>query len=90
MLATMPIWSALLGRIAGERLVRRQVVGVGLAVAGIALAFVEPGRAFAGDPMRLVGDGLLLLDERRSGLFALGFVAVVTGVLLVNWPARRT
>lgn len=194
MLATMPIWSALLGRIVGERLVRRQVVGVGLSVAGIALAFVEPGRAFGGDPMRLVGDGLLLLTgllgaiyglvakrilavdspatvttyamlfgtlvllpaaiaegmlpaigeldwqlvglivflgvlggavafllwtaaltrltptqvavyvnlnpvvaallailllgERRSGLFALGFVAVVTGVLLVNWPAR--
>ena len=192
MLATMPVWSALLGRIAGER----QVLGVGLSVAGIALAFVEPGRALGGDPMRLVGDGLLLLTgllgaiyglvakrvlavdspatvttyamlfgtlvllpaaiaegllpaireldwqllglivflgvlggavafllwtaaltrltptqvavyvnlnpvvaallgilllgERRSGLFALGFVAVVTGVLLVNWPARRT
>jgi probable blue pigment (indigoidine) exporter len=34
--------------------------------------------------------GILLLDERRSGPFALGFVAVITGVLLVNWPARRT
>jgi drug/metabolite transporter (DMT)-like permease len=195
MLATMPIWSALLGRIAGERLARRQVVGVGLSVVGIALAFVEPGRAIGADPLRLVGDGLLLLtgllgalyglfakrvlavdspatvttyamlfgtllllpaavaegmvpaigeldrqlvglvvflgvaggavafllwtsalsrltptqvavyvnlnpvvaallgilllSERRSGLFALGFAAVVTGVLLVNWPARE-
>lgn len=31
---------------------------------------------------------ILLLGERRSGLFALGFAAVVIGVLLVNWPAR--
>jgi drug/metabolite transporter (DMT)-like permease len=196
MLATMPIWSALLGRMAGERLDRRQWLGVGLSVLGIGLAFVEPGRAIDGDTMRLVGDGLLLLtgllgavygliakrvlavdnpatvttyamligaalllpaalveglvpalgrmdwrllglvvflgvlggaaafqlwtwalsrltptqvavyvnlnpivaallgiallDERRTGLFLLGFAAVVAGVLLVNWPARRT
>jgi drug/metabolite transporter (DMT)-like permease len=32
--------------------------------------------------------GVFLLGERRSGVFALGFAAVVTGVLLVNWPAR--
>jgi len=196
MLATMPIWSALLGRIAGERLARRQVAGVGLSVVGIALAFLEPGRAIDADAMSLVGDGLLLLtgllgalyglfakrvlavdspatvttyamlfgalallpaelaeglvpaignldrqllglvvflgvlggsaafllwtwalsrltptqvavyvnlnpivaallailllDERRSGLFLVGFAAVLTGVLLVNWPAHRT
>jgi drug/metabolite transporter (DMT)-like permease len=34
--------------------------------------------------------GVVLLGERRSGLFVLGFVAVVAGVLLVNWPGRRT
>ena len=152
MLATMPIWSALLGRVAGERLTGRQVVGVGLSVVGIALAFVEPGRAFDADVLSLVGDGLLLLTgllgavygqvakrvlkvdsaatvttyamlfgtlallpvalfeglvpavarlegrvlglvlflgERRSPMFALGFVAVVAGVLLVNWPGGR-
>jgi drug/metabolite transporter (DMT)-like permease len=195
MLATMPIWSALLGRIAGERLARRQVAGVALSVLGIALAFLEPGRALDADPMSLVGDGLLLLTgllgalygwiakrvlavdsaatvttyamlfgalallpaalveglvpavgnldrqalglvvflgvlggsaafllwtwalsrltptqvavyvnlnpivaallavlllgERRSGLFLVGFAAVLTGVLVVNWPARR-
>src|ERR671921_889544 len=49
MLATMPIWSALLGRIIGERLARRQIVGVGCSVAGIALAFLEPGRVVGGD-----------------------------------------
>jgi drug/metabolite transporter (DMT)-like permease len=32
--------------------------------------------------------GVLLLAERRSGLFLLGFAAVVGGVLLVNWPDR--
>jgi drug/metabolite transporter (DMT)-like permease len=32
--------------------------------------------------------GIFLLGERRSGVFALGFAAVVTGVLVVNWPAR--
>ena len=32
---------------------------------------------------------ILLLGERRSLLFVVGFLAVVTGVLLVNWPAGR-
>jgi drug/metabolite transporter (DMT)-like permease len=194
MLATMPIWSAVLGRAVGEWLGRRQLAGVALSVLGIGLAFAEPGRT-GGGGAALVGDGLLLvtgllgavygllakralavdapatvtsyamlfgtllllpaalveglvpaldrldgrllavvvflgvpgggiafllwtwalsrltptrvavyvnlnpivaavlgvllLAERRSGLFLLGFVAVVGGVLLVNWPARR-
>jgi drug/metabolite transporter (DMT)-like permease len=194
MLATMPIWSAVLGRAFGERLGRRQLAGVALSVLGIGLAFAEPGWT-AGGGAALAGDGLLLLTgllgavygllakralavdapatvtsyamlfgtllllpwallegllpalgrldgrllavvaflgmpggavafllwtwalsrltptrvavyvnlnpivaallgvlllaERRSGLFVLGFVAVVGGVLLVNWPARR-
>jgi drug/metabolite transporter (DMT)-like permease len=79
MLATMPIWSALLGRIAGERLVRRQVVGVGLSVAGIALAF-------GGDPMRLVGDGLLLLTGLLGAIYGL----VAKRVLTVDSPATVT
>lgn len=194
MLATMPIWSAVLGRVVGERLGRRQLAGVGLSVLGIGLAFAEPGwrggggAALAGDGLLLVTGllgavygllakralavdppatvtsyamlfgtllllpaalaeglvptlgrldgrllavvaflgvpggaiafllwtwalsrltptrvavyvnlnpvvaavlGVLLLAERRSGLFLLGFVAVVGGVLLVNWPVRR-
>ena len=32
---------------------------------------------------------ILLLSERRSLLFVAGFLAVLTGVLLVNWPADR-
>jgi drug/metabolite transporter (DMT)-like permease len=86
MLATMPIWSALLGRIVGERLVRRQVLGVGLSVAGIALAFVEPGRALGGDPMRLVGDGLLLLTGLLGAIYGL----VAKRILAVDSPATVT
>jgi drug/metabolite transporter (DMT)-like permease len=33
--------------------------------------------------------GVLLLAERRSGQFVLGFAAVLSGVLLVNWPGGR-
>jgi drug/metabolite transporter (DMT)-like permease len=70
MLATMPVWSALLGRIIGERLSGRQVVGVVCSVAGIALAFLEPGRA-AGGAMSLVGDGLLLLTGLLGAVYGL-------------------
>jgi drug/metabolite transporter (DMT)-like permease len=71
MLASMPIWSALLGRVAGERLSGRQVVGVGLSVVGIALAFLEPGRMMAGEAMSLLGDGLLLLTGLLGALYGL-------------------
>jgi drug/metabolite transporter (DMT)-like permease len=86
MLATMPIWSALLGRIAGERLSRRQVAGVGLSVVGIGLAFVEPGRAFDADVMSLVGDGLLLLTGLLGALYGL----VAKRVLKVDSAATVT
>jgi drug/metabolite transporter (DMT)-like permease len=86
MLATMPIWSALLGRIAGERLTGRQVAGVGLSVVGIGLAFVEPGRAIGGDAMSLVGDGLLLLTGLLGALYGL----IAKRVLAVDNPATVT
>jgi drug/metabolite transporter (DMT)-like permease len=86
MLATMPIWSALLGRIAGERLVGRQVAGVVLSVVGIGLAFVEPGRAIGGDAMSLVGDGLLLLTGLLGALYGL----VARRILAVDNPAAVT
>jgi drug/metabolite transporter (DMT)-like permease len=86
MLATMPIWSALLGRIAGEHLVRRQVVGVLLSVLGIGLAFVEPGRALSGDGRSLVGDVLLLL----TGLLGAVYGLVAKRVLAVDNPATVT
>ena len=86
MLASMPIWSALLGRIAGERLVGRQVVGVLLSVVGIGLAFVEPGRAIGGDVMSLVGDGLLLLTGLLGALYGL----IAKRILAVDNPAAVT
>jgi drug/metabolite transporter (DMT)-like permease len=86
MLATMPIWSALLGRVAGEHLTRRQVAGVGLSVLGIALAFVEPGRLVDADAMSLVGDGLLLLTGLLGALYGL----MAKRVLAVDSPATVT
>jgi drug/metabolite transporter (DMT)-like permease len=85
MLATMPVWSALLGRIAGERLTGRQLLGVGLSVVGIALAFVEPGRAFDA-VMSLVGDGLLLL----TGLLGAVYGQVAKRILKVDSAATVT
>jgi drug/metabolite transporter (DMT)-like permease len=86
MLATMPIWSAVLGSVAGERLSRRQAVGVGLSVLGIGLAFAEPGTVLGGDPMRLVGDGLLLL----TGLLGAVYGLIAKRVLAVDSPATVT
>jgi drug/metabolite transporter (DMT)-like permease len=86
MLATMPIWSAGLGRIAGERLIRRQLIGVALSVVGIGLAFVEPGRALGGDPKSFLGDGLLLL----TGLFGALYGLIAKRALAVDNPATVT
>jgi drug/metabolite transporter (DMT)-like permease len=86
MLATMPIWSALLGRAIGERLAGRQLVGVGFSVAGIALAFLHPGRAVGGDAMSLLGDGLLLLTGLLGALYGL----IAKRVLAVDHPATVT
>jgi drug/metabolite transporter (DMT)-like permease len=86
MLATMPIWSALLGRAIGERLAGRQLIGVGFSVAGIALAFLDPGRAVGGDAMSLLGDGLLLLTGLLGALYGL----IAKRVLAVDHPATVT
>lgn len=86
MLATMPIWSAVLGSFAGERLSRRQAVGVGLSVLGIGLAFAEPATAIGGDAMQLLGDGLLLL----TGLLGAVYGLIAKRVLAVDSPATVT
>jgi len=62
MLATVPIWSATLARLAGrENLTRRQIVGLVLSLLGVAVAVAERGLRWNGDIPALVGDGLLLL-----------------------------
>jgi drug/metabolite transporter (DMT)-like permease len=86
MLATMPIWSALLGRIAGERLTGSQLAGVPLSVLGIGLAFVEPGQPIGGGGRRLVGDGLLLLTGLLGALYGL----IAKRILAVEHPATVT
>jgi drug/metabolite transporter (DMT)-like permease len=85
MLATMPIWSALLGRVAGERLGGRQLAGVGLSVVGIGLAFAEPGWA-AGGRAALLGDGLLLL----TGLLGAVYGLLAKRALALDGPATVT
>ncbi len=61
-LATIPIWSALLARVArSERLVPRQLVGILLSLAGVALALAERGLGWQGGFGTLAGDGLMLV-----------------------------
>jgi drug/metabolite transporter (DMT)-like permease len=61
-LATIPIWSALLARVARtERLVPRQIVGIFLSLAGVGLALAERGLGWQGGLGTLAGDGLMLL-----------------------------
>jgi drug/metabolite transporter (DMT)-like permease len=61
-LATIPLWSALLARAARrERLVFRQVVGVLLTLAGVGLAISEHGLDWHGGLEALLGDGLMIV-----------------------------
>jgi drug/metabolite transporter (DMT)-like permease len=85
MLATMPIWSAVLGRVVGERLGRRQLAGVGLSVLGIGLAFAEPGWT-GGGGAALAGDGLLLV----TGLLGAVYGLLAKRALAVDAPATVT
>ena len=62
MLATVPVWSALLARLSGqERLVTRQIIGLVLATGGVAVAVAERGLDWQGHGAALVGDGLILM-----------------------------
>jgi drug/metabolite transporter (DMT)-like permease len=62
MLATMPLWSVLLARVAKrERLSTRQISGVLLTFAGVGVVLAERGLTFAGTSLSLVGDALMLV-----------------------------
>ena len=61
-LATIPLWSALLSRATrSERLVFRQVVGVLLSLAGVGLVRAEDGLDWDGGLEGLFGDALMLV-----------------------------
>jgi drug/metabolite transporter (DMT)-like permease len=84
-----------LGRLDGRLLALVVLLGVpGGAVAFLlwtaALSRLTPTRVAVYVNLNPVAAALLgvwLLDERRSVPFAIGFVAVVAGVALVNWPS---
>ena len=98
LLATIPLWSALLARIArSERLVPRQVVGVFLSLGGVGLALAEGGvgrqdglETLAGDALMLVtalcGAAYAVLAQRafaRYGALTVTTYAMVLGTLLL-------
>jgi drug/metabolite transporter (DMT)-like permease len=62
MLATMPLWSVLLARMATrEHLSFRQICGVLLAFAGVGVVLAERGLTFVGTSLSLAGDALMLV-----------------------------
>ncbi len=72
MLATMPVWSMLLaGRLTGEQLVARQVIGVGLSLCGVLVAMAERGLTLEGDGRALLGDALVLLTAFLGALYGI-------------------
>jgi drug/metabolite transporter (DMT)-like permease len=70
MLATMPLWSVLLARIAKrERLSPRQMCGVLLAFAGVGVVLAERGLTFVGISLSLVGDALMLVTALCGAVY---------------------
>ena len=71
-LATIPIWSALLARVArSERLVPRQVVGIFLSLGGVGLALAERGLGWQGGLGSLAGDALMLVTALCGAAYAI-------------------
>ena len=70
-LATIPLWSALLARIArSERLAPRQVVGIFLSLGGVGLALAEHGLSWQGGLGSLAGDALMLVTALCGAAYA--------------------
>jgi drug/metabolite transporter (DMT)-like permease len=70
MLATMPVWSAVMARKAvGERLRPLQTGGVALSIAGIGVAFAERGLFASTGGRAILGDALLLLTAFWGALY---------------------
>ena len=71
LLATIPLWSALLARIVrSERLSARQQVGVFLSLGGVGLALAERGVGWQGGLGSLAGDALMLVTALCGAAYA--------------------
>lgn len=70
MLATLPLWSARLARIAkSERLTLRQVGGIILTLSGVAFVLAERGLTWQGGSWVLLGDLLMLLTAICGAIY---------------------
>lgn len=70
MLATTPLWSAWLARMAKrERLVAQQVAGILLTLAGVGIVLAERGLTLRGTSWALAGDGLMLLTALLAATY---------------------
>ncbi len=70
MMATMPIWSALVARASGrERLIFRQVAGILITFIGVGLVLAQRGLHLQGTALALVGDGLMLLTALCGAIY---------------------
>jgi drug/metabolite transporter (DMT)-like permease len=79
MLATMPLWSVLLARLAKrERLSTRQISGVLLTFAGVGVVLAERGLTFAGTSLSLVGDALMLVTAVCGAVYGVLAKRMVT------------
>lgn len=68
MLATVPLWTALIALVTGwERLTSRQYLGIGISLAGIGLTLAEHGLHWRGDGRSLLGDGIMLVGAILGG-----------------------
>jgi len=70
MLATLPLWSAWLARIAkSERLTLRQVGGIILTLSGVAFVLAERGLTWQGGGWALLGDLLMLVTAICGAIY---------------------
>ena len=69
LVATQPVWAALIARARGVRIARSAWVGIGIALAGV---LVLTGIDASLDPRHLIGDGLALL----GAILAAAYVSV--------------
>lgn len=83
MIATMPIWSACLARLAGkEKLIPRQAMGVLVTFVGVGVVLAERGLSWQSTASTLAGDGLMLLTAFFGAAYG-----VLAKRLLERYPA---